>query len=93
MFAEDLSRTTMHSFHYSIASLRETNLTPQLERIRVPVLGIYGKIDRIVDPGQGKLLSQQVSRSQVAYFEESGHFPMLDERERFHRTLREFLDD
>lgn len=93
MFEEDLSRTTMHSFHYSIASLRETNLTSELERIRVPVLGIYGEIDRIVNPGQGELLSEHVSRSQVAYFEESGHFPMLDERDRFHRTLREFLDD
>jgi len=92
MFEQDLSRTTLHSFHYSIASLRKTDLTPHLGQIRVPVLGIYGRKDRIVDPGQGALLEQHVPLGQVAYFEKSGHFPMLDEPDRFHATLREFLD-
>jgi pimeloyl-ACP methyl ester carboxylesterase len=92
MFEQDLSRTTVHSFHYSIASLRETDLTPRLHEIRVPVLGVYGKIDRIVNPKQGDLLVRNVPLPQVAYFERSGHFPMLDEQERFHQTLRKFLD-
>ncbi len=92
MFAQDLSRTTMHSFHYSIASLRNTDLTSRLGEIRVPVLGIYGKNDRVVSPKQGTLLTENVPLAQVASFEQSGHFPMLDEQERFHKTLREFLD-
>ena len=92
MFEQDLSRTSLESFHYSIASLRETDLTPRLREIRSPVLGIYGRNDRIVDPGQGELLVNGARLGQVRYFEHSGHFPMLDEPERFHRTLREFLD-
>ncbi len=92
MFEQDLSRTTLHSFHYSIASLRRTDLTPRLGEIEVPVLGIYGRKDRIVDPRQGELLEQHVPLAQVAYFEQSGHFPMLDEPERFHATLGDFLD-
>lgn len=92
LFEQDLSRTTLHSFHYSIASLRRTNLIPHLDRIRVPVLGIYGRKDRIVDPEQGALLEKHVPLARVAYFEQSGHFPMLDEPERFHETLRDFLD-
>ncbi|HEY75996.1 MAG TPA: alpha/beta hydrolase [Thermoflexia bacterium] len=92
MFEQDLSRTTLHSFHYSIASLRKTDLTPRLKEIEVPVLGIYGLKDRIVDPDQGELLARHAPLGQVAYFEQSGHFPMLDEPERFHTTLGEFLD-
>jgi pimeloyl-ACP methyl ester carboxylesterase len=92
MFQQDLSRTTLESFHYSIASLRHTDLRPRLREIKIPVLGIYGRNDRIVNPNQGEILANGVPLAQVVYFEHSGHFPMLDEPERFHQTLREFLD-
>ena len=92
MFARDLSRTTMESFHYSIASLRQTDLRPRLKEIRVPALGVYGQVDRIVNPGQGEVLAQGTPMAEVHYFERSGHFPMLDEPERFRQTLCEFLN-
>lgn len=92
MFENDLSRTTLESFHYSIASLRHTDLRPRLHEIRVPVLGIYGRIDRIVDPKQKDVLAQGTPLAEIRYFERSGHFPMLDEPERFYQTLVEFLD-
>jgi pimeloyl-ACP methyl ester carboxylesterase len=91
MFETDLSRTTMESFHYSIASLRRTDLRPRLSEIQVPVLGIYGRTDRIVDPKQREVLARAVSSAQIDYFERSGHFPMLDEPERFYQSLSEFL--
>lgn len=92
MFEQDLSKTTLESFHYSIASLRKTDLRPRLREIRVPILGIYGLNDRIVNPNQGEILANGNPLAQVVYFEHSGHFPMLDEEARFHQTLREFLD-
>jgi len=93
MFEVDLSRTTLESFHYSIASLRDTDLRPRLGEIRVPVLGVFGRVDRIVDPGQGEVLAQGIPMAEVRYFERSGHFPMLDEPEQFYQTLCEFLDN
>jgi pimeloyl-ACP methyl ester carboxylesterase len=92
MFEQDLSRTTMESFHYSIASLRRTNLSPRLREVRVPVLGIYGSNDHIVKPEQGEIIAEGVALARVARFEYSGHFPMLDEPDRFHQLLRDFLD-
>lgn len=92
-FEHDLSRTTMESFHYSIASLRRTDLRPRLKEIKVPVLGIYGRADRIVDPGQADVLAQALPTSQVYKFEHSGHFPMADEPERFYQVLKQFLDN
>ena len=93
MFEQDLSRTTLESFHYSIASLRSTDLRPRLSEIEVPALGVYGRVDRIVDPGQGEVLAQGAPRAVVHYFDRSGHFPMLDESQRFYRILCEFLDN
>ncbi len=92
MFEQDLSRTSLESFHYSIASLYRTDLRPRLREVRAPVLGVYGRNDRIVDPKQGKLIEHGVPAGQVNFFERSGHFPMLDEPERFLQTLRDFLE-
>jgi len=92
MFERDLSRTTLESFHYSIASLRKTDLRPRLKQIQIPVMGIYGRVDRIVDPQQGHVLTQNLASATIFNFEESGHFPMADEPERFYQTLKEFLN-
>jgi len=92
MFERDLSRTTLESFHHSIASLRKTDLRPRLKDIQMQALGVYGKVDRIVDSGQGQVLAQSTPLAEICYFEHSGHFPMLDEPERFYQTLYEFLD-
>jgi pimeloyl-ACP methyl ester carboxylesterase len=92
MFEQDLSATTMESFHYSIASLRDTDFVPRLSELRVPVLGIYGRTDRIVSPKQGVHLSDKVKLPQVSYFDGAGLFPMLDDPDLFHSTLMDFLD-
>jgi pimeloyl-ACP methyl ester carboxylesterase len=92
MFEKDISRTTLESFHYSIASLRNTDLRPRLAEIEVPILGIYGRVDRIVSPKQRNVLAESASTATISYFEGSGHFPMLDEPEKFYQTLVEFLD-
>jgi pimeloyl-ACP methyl ester carboxylesterase len=92
MFENDLSRTTLESFHYSIASLRHTDLRPRLREIQVPALGVYGRTDRIVSPKQRELLARGVPQAEICYFERSGHFPMLDEPKRFYQVLHEFLD-
>ena len=93
MFASGLSRTTLESFHYSIASLRQTDLRPRLKDIRSPTLGIYGRTDRIVDPKQGHVLAQGARQANVHYFKKSGHFPMLDEPQRFYQALHKFLSN
>ena len=91
MFTRDLSRTTLESFHYSIASLREIDLRDRLHEIEIPTLGIYGRIDRIVDPNERHLLAAGVSQAEIAFFEGSGHFPMLDQPDQFYQTLNDFL--
>ncbi len=91
MIREDFSQVTVNSFFESIGTLRETDLRPRLGEVKVPTLGIYGRKDIIVDPRQHTVLAQGVPHAQVEFFQNSGHFPMLDEPERFHETVRDFL--
>ncbi len=93
MLRKDLSRTTVDSFSRSIRDLRHTDLRPRLPECRVPAMGIYGRRDNIVRPQQGEVLLNGVAEPTLHYFESSGHFPMLDETDRFHKAILGFLTD
>lgn len=92
MMDRDLSRTTLESFLMSIASLRRTDLRPELNRITIPVMGMYGKRDNIVHPDQWKPLLAGVPHTHVEVFPNAGHFIMLDDPPGFIGKLRGFLD-
>jgi pimeloyl-ACP methyl ester carboxylesterase len=91
MMDRDLSRTTLESFLLSIASLRQTDLRPSLGEINVPVMGMYGERDVIVNPNQWQLLQAHIPNVRIERFEEAGHFIMLDDPDTFMHTLMEFL--
>jgi pimeloyl-ACP methyl ester carboxylesterase len=93
MLKKDLSRTTMESFSASIRDLRFTDLRPRLGELHIPAMGIYGRRDNVVDPKQGELMREGIKNHIVHYFEHSGHFPMLDETDHFHKTILDFLAD
>ncbi len=92
MMNRDLSRTTMESFLTSIASLRRTDLRPYLKQINIPVLGMYGDKDIVVDPKQWKPLEDAVPQAKIERFQTAGHFIMLDEPAEFMTRLKNFLD-
>lgn len=89
----DVSRTAMEAFFASIRSLGRTDLRADLTSISVPVLGMYGGRDNVVDPLQRHLLEEEVKQARIALFPDTGHFVMLDEPEEFVRRLRVFLDE
>lgn len=93
MVVRDVGRTTPESFFSSIGSLRRTDLRPQLERIRVPTLGVYGQRDVIVHPHQYKPLAAGVPQARIEILPRSGHFPMLDEPDVHLAILRSFLSE
>lgn len=92
MMDRDLSQTTLESFLLSIASLRRTDLRPQLNSIKVPAMGMFGDRDIVVDSGQWKPMLEGIPHAQIERFHNAGHFIMLDEPQKFIETLRDFLD-
>jgi len=91
MVARDLSATTVESFFGSIRSLRRTDLRPRLPELKIPVMGIYGSRDVIVNPHEYQPLRAGVPQARIEVLANSGHFPMLDEPERYLTLVRSFL--
>ncbi len=92
MMERDLSKTTLESFLYSIASLRRTDLRPYMNQVQIPVMGMYGDKDIVVHPAQWKLILDGIPDARIERFHQAGHFIMLDEPQRFSDTLKNFLD-
>lgn len=92
MMDRDLSKTTLESFLVSIASLRKTDLRPQIHQINVPVMGMFGDRDNIVHPQQWKPLQQGLPNARIERYKNAGHFIMMDEPQCFMSTLKDFLD-
>lgn len=88
----DLSRTTLESFLISIATLRKTDLRPRLNQIQIPVMGMFGDADNIVNPQQWKPLQEGLPNARIERFSQAGHFIMLDEPPLFLSILKDFLD-
>ncbi len=92
MMDRDVSRTTLEAFFASIGSLRRTDLRPSLNQIHVPVMGMYGNKDIVVNPKQWKPLQAGIPHAHIEHFPKSGHFIMLDEPTDFSQKLKAFLD-
>jgi pimeloyl-ACP methyl ester carboxylesterase len=92
MINKDVSKISMESFFQSIGTLRQTDLRPQLDKVTVPTLGMYGKHDIIVRPSEHKTLKEGVPHAQIEWFPDAGHFIMRDSPERFITTLRAWLN-
>lgn len=93
MMDRDLTKTTVESFLMSIASLRRTDLRPGLDQIKVPVLGMYGDRDNIVDPRQWQPLLKGIPHASIVRWEKAQHFVMLDAPQDFMEKLKTFLDE
>ena len=58
----------------------------------IPCLLIWGDHDRIIPVDHGRLAHRAMAASQLEIFEGSGHFPHVDDPDRFARTVHEFID-
>jgi pimeloyl-ACP methyl ester carboxylesterase len=58
----------------------------------LPFLLVWGERDSIIPVSHARTTHEQVSGSRLEVFQDSGHFPQLDEPERFLDVLIDFLD-
>ena len=93
MMDRDISKMTLESFLYSIASLRKTDLRPRLNEVKIPAMGMYGDRDVVVHPGQWKDMLAGIPHARIERYHDAGHFIMLDEPQKFTEKLKNFLDD
>lgn len=67
------------------------DLTPLLPHVEVPSLVLYGASDRVVRPEYASAFTGSMPAARVVAFQESGHFPFLEEPEPFARVVHYFL--
>ncbi len=74
--------------------LSQFSALPWLGDVEAPVLVTAGRYDWIAPPAQGaERLARGLPHARLAIFEESGHFPFIEENPRFLSVLGEFLGD
>ncbi len=71
-------------------NLKDWDVTPRLEEIRVPTLLLSGRYD-LCTPADQEVLRDGIPGSEWVLFEESAHLPHVEETERFLEVLEGFL--
>ena len=76
----------------STAGLREHPLTPELNRLTMPILVIGGGKDVVAGAGGSVIIARSVPNSTINIFQEAGHGVYTSDRIGFKRVLLDFLD-
>jgi proline iminopeptidase len=73
------------------AFLPEWSVAGELGRIACPTFVTCGRYDLLTTPECSKRLATSIPGAELAWFEDSGHFPWLEEPEAFFDAVKSFL--
>jgi pimeloyl-ACP methyl ester carboxylesterase len=71
-------------------ALPETN---DLPKVKAKTLVLSGRFDWICPLEEAQLIHAGIAGSQLVVFDQTGHIPWIEERDRFFAVVREFLHD
>jgi pimeloyl-ACP methyl ester carboxylesterase len=85
-------KTDQRAIQYSLANLQRIDVNILSQNLNIPCLMVYGQNDPAIEsaPVQNHTDTLPKHVHQII-FEQSGHFPMLDEASKFNRLLADFL--
>jgi len=72
-------------------SLAGLDFRERLQELRMPILIVAGRYDRISRPNEALLFKQYAPQAKFVMFEKSGHLPFMEENEKFIEVLTCFL--
>jgi proline iminopeptidase len=67
------------------------SVADELDRIGCPTLVTCGRYDLLTTPECAKRLATRIAQAELAWFENSGHFPWIEEPDAFFGAVRDFL--
>jgi len=65
---------------------------PHLKKITVPTLVILGRHDFITNVAMAKEMVKHLPNARLEIFEDSGHFALVEEPEKFYRAVKGFVE-
>lgn len=80
----------LHAFNEDEAA--NMDLRPRLKEIGVPTLVIVGRHDFITNVAMAQEMANHIPDARLEIFEDSGHFALVEEPEKFSRVIRGFLE-
>ncbi len=89
MYAETTKTPTVVAIK-SMTSMTYADLRPELEKVSMPTLLLYGEQSRLCPGGLGEWLHEQIPDSKLVMFEQSGHCPFWEEPEKFNQEVVNF---
>jgi pimeloyl-ACP methyl ester carboxylesterase len=79
------------AIHVSLNDLQRTDLTGLTMRVSTPCLFVHGQSDPAVTMPTTETFAALPESTHYIVFEQSGHFPMLDDPSKYNRLLTDFL--
>lgn len=67
------------------------DLTPILDKIKVPTLLVWGKLDNSTPLSDGKLMNEKIENSELVIFDDANHSLPYQKPEEFARIVEEFI--
>ncbi|MEY8745818.1 alpha/beta fold hydrolase [Bacillales bacterium AN1005] len=81
----------VHATIETVKAIGSEDLRSDLEAIRVPTLMLHGVHDQVCPFSAAEQAHEIVSTSKLVRFENSGHAPFYEEKEKFNREVIEFV--
>lgn len=75
----------------SLIALRDSDLRPELNKIKIPTVIFHGVKDKICEFALAEQIQKGIANSTIIRFENSGHGLFVEEREKFNNELLKFL--
>ncbi len=88
----EAAKTDPMALSNSAKSLSSLEMRRVFERVQLPTLLVHGEKDPFLSPVQIEEMPNVDDNIRPITLSESGHFPMLDEANKFQRLLRDFLE-
>jgi pimeloyl-ACP methyl ester carboxylesterase len=84
-------KADVRAIQSSLDGLQSFNTLEVTQHLTTPCLLVYGQNDPAVQPPASEILDSMPEQSHTVFFEQSGHFPMLEEATKYNRLLGDFL--
>jgi pimeloyl-ACP methyl ester carboxylesterase len=87
----EAAKTDIAAVHTTVKALMDHSLKFELGELKPPCLLVYGEKDPVITPPPEDGLNGITGNVHRIEFDDSRHFPMLDEAAKFNRLLVDFL--
>jgi pimeloyl-ACP methyl ester carboxylesterase len=79
------------AYMYQLQGILSWESYSRLDQINAPTLVIHGETDRLVPPGNGKLIAESMAGSKLVMLPHASHLYMTDQPEASHTAVMDFL--